>query len=131
MEISSTIREFAVIQICRDTRANWPGARLSIGDFAEAWKATGLRESDLALALREMLDAGVFAGLPQSMESELELTPVGAELVAQGPRGLGGFVEGLRVRRTLERARRRVRPGPSELGGKTAPRRDGERRRAG
>lgn len=131
MHISSTIRESAVIQICRDYRADWPGARLRIRDFAEAWQATGLREADLALALREMLDAGVFSGRPQSLDSELELSAVGAELIGKGRSGLDGLVEGLMVRRTLERARRRVAAADAAPGLRMPARRETDRRQAG
>lgn len=131
MHISSTIRESAVIQICRNYRADWPGARLRVGDFAEAWRSTGLREADLALALREMLDAGVFTGRPQSLESELELSAIGAELICKSRGGLEGLVEGLMVRRTLERARRRVGAPGSGAGQPVPARRGTDRRQAG
>jgi len=114
MNISSAAREYAVIQICRDNRADWAGARLRVGDFAEAWQATGLREADLALALQEMLGAGVFQGRPISLDSELVLSDLGAELMSRSPRQLMGLGEMLLVRRTLDRARARVRTGPRQ-----------------
>jgi hypothetical protein len=116
MHISASVREYALIQICRDYRTDWPGARLRIGDFADAWKGTGLREADLAQALQDLLAAGVFRGRPLSLESELELTPVGAERLDQSPSGLEGFIERLLLRRTLERARRRVPAGRRLVG---------------
>lgn len=123
MHISSLVREYAVIQICRDYRTDWPGARLRIGDFAEAWKSTGLREADLALALREMLDAGVFSGQPLDLDSELEVSSVGAEMMGRALGGLDGLVERLLVQRTLERARRRLRSGRPVSGIQPPPRR--------
>jgi len=111
MNISSAAREYAVIQICRDNRADWAGARMRVGDFAEAWQATGLREADLALALQEMLGAGVFRGRPVSLESELVLTDLGADLMSRSPRQLMGLGEMLLVRRTLDRARGRLHIG--------------------
>lgn len=107
MNISSAVREYAVIQICRESRADWAGARLQVGDFAEAWKETGLRESDLAAALKEMLGAGVFSGRPVSMESELVLTELGADLMSRSPRQLLGLGEMFKVQRTLDRAKGR------------------------
>lgn len=112
MNVTSAVREYAVIRICREARADWPGARLQIADFAEAWKQTGLREHDLAEALREMLGAGVFEGRPVAMDSVLTLTAVGAELLEGSTRGFGDLGEMLRVRRTLERARSRAVQAP-------------------
>ena len=111
MNISSAVREYAVIQICRENRADWAGARMQVADFAEAWKETGLRESDLALALQEMLGAGVFSGRPTAMDSELVLTPLGADLLSRSPHQLLGLGEMLMVRRTLDRARGRTAVG--------------------
>lgn len=121
MNISSAVREYAVIQICRENRTDWAGARMQIGDFAEAWRETGLREGDLAMALQEMLHAGVFEGRPTGMDSELVLTEVGADLISRSPRQLLGLGEMLLVRRTLDRARGRVTSG--ERAGEPAQRR--------
>lgn len=108
MNISSAVREYAVIQICRENRADWAGARMQVRDFADAWGETGLREGDLAMALQEMLHAGIFEGRPTSLDSELVLTELGADLLSRSPRQLLGLGEMLLVRRTLDRARGRV-----------------------
>lgn len=129
MNISSAVREYAVIQICRESRADWAGARLQVADFAEAWKDTGLREGDLALALQEMLGAGVFSGWPTGMDSELTLTPLGADLLSRSPRQLLGLGEMLVVRRTLDRAKGRT--GTGEAPAEPATRRRSSDRAAG
>jgi len=129
MNISSAVREYAVIQICRENRTDWVGARMQVGDFAEAWHQTGLREGDLALALQEMLHAGVFEGRPTSLESELVVTELGADLLSRSPRQLLGLGEMLLVRRTLDRAKGRVTAGERKQDDAPTTRRTSDRAR--
>ena len=107
MNISSAVREYAVMQILGEFRATWSGAQVQLQDLGEAWPNTGLREQDLELALTELLGSGFFTGLPASPEDPLIVSDLGAEMLSHNPLRLFSMDEYLRVQNVLNRARRR------------------------
>jgi len=112
MKISTAVREYAVMQICRDHRLDAAGAELPLYDLAEAWPQTGLREEDLEFALSEMIGAGFFKGLPLNPESPLVVSEIGAEMLERSPLGLFGMDEYLRINVALKKLRGRSHSRP-------------------
>lgn len=111
MNISSAVREYAVMQILGEFRATWSGAQVQLQDLGEAWPNTGLREQDLELALTELIGSGFFTGLPASPEDPLIVSELGAEMLARNPLRLFSMDEYLRVQNVLNRVRRRQHGG--------------------
>jgi len=111
MNISSAVREYAVMQILGEFRATWAGAQVQLQDLGEAWPNTGLREQDLELALTELIGSGFFTGLPASPEDPLIVSELGAEMLTRNPLRLFSVDEYLRVQNVLTRARRRQHGG--------------------
>ena len=128
MNISSAVREYAVMQILGEFRATWSGAQVQLQDLGEAWPNTGLREQDLELALTELIGSGFFTGLPASPEDPLVVSDLGAEMLTRNPLRLFSMDEFLRVQGVLNRARRR-QSGMPQVRGRPALERRGAQHR--
>lgn len=107
MNVQASTRRRALLDIYRSHRKP-RGGRLSLRELERDWKDTGLRRTDLELALREMTQRRLLLLLRGHEGAVYELTYLGAcameRLLAGDP------LVAARDWWTLRRARRRVRP---------------------
>lgn len=108
MNVTDTVRALALVRVFSELHVDI-GGRLFASDLRQAWRRiTGLRDSDLLLALNTMVARHELRFHEHPDGDLVELTRAGYDHVTGGYQKLTGFVEMIRAHMVLRQSRKRV-----------------------
>ncbi|MCK5769137.1 hypothetical protein [Algiphilus sp.] len=107
MKVTYTVRALALVRVFSELHVH-VGGRLYMDDLRQEWRRiTGLRQSDLRLALQEMAQREEIVIHEADAETLVELTQAGIDHVLGGHTQFSSFIDRLRARMVLARTARR------------------------
>lgn len=114
IKVTPEIIRRSLLEIFNEFRIPANG-RLSVPVLEQAWRRTGLRESDLQQGISAMVEDGSMVPVRVNGELVLKLTERGAGF-ATSPAGINEMLLSLKTKRVLRKTRTRVPEGPKEVG---------------